>query len=108
MMNIDFTLANLLLKGLGERHVPISNSIKKSLLHGAMDNFDSIEDTKSGTGSSYVTILHLLRIKTTAKKERSVDKILECQNMLPFCKSSTVGVLHNFLPGSYNIAGDIA
>ena len=41
---IDFTLTNRLLKGLGEHRVPISNSINKNLLHGAMDNSNCIED----------------------------------------------------------------
>ena len=54
---IDFTLANRLLNRLGEHRVPISNSIKKGLLHGAMHNFDHTEDTKSGKGSSHDTIL---------------------------------------------------
>ena len=54
---IDFTLANQLLNSLGEHRVPISNLIKKGLLHEAMYNFDHIEDTKSGKGSSHDTIL---------------------------------------------------
>ena len=52
-----FTLINHLLKGLGENHVPICNSIDKSSLYGALDNFDCIEDTKSGTWSSHDTML---------------------------------------------------
>ena len=54
---IDFTLANRLVKGIGERRVSIKNSINKGLLHGAMDNFDHIEDIKSGIGSSHDAIL---------------------------------------------------
>ena len=54
---IDFTLTNRLLKGLGEHRVLISNSINKRLLHGAIDNFDCIEDMKSGTGSSHGVLL---------------------------------------------------
>ena len=57
LARIDFTSANRLLNRLGEHRVPISNSIKKGLLHGTMDNFDHIEDTKSGKGSSHDTIL---------------------------------------------------
>ena len=45
---------------LGGHCVPISNSINKSLLHGSMDNFDCIENTKSGTSSSHDTILMVL------------------------------------------------
>ena len=66
---IDFTLANRLLNRLGEHRVPISNSIKKGLLHRAMDNFDHIEDTKSGKGSSHDTILMVFQNQNENNEE---------------------------------------
>ena len=51
-------------------------------------------------------LLCLFRIKTTAKK-RPVDKILECQKMLPFRISSTADVVYNFLPCSYNVTENV-
>ena len=95
---IDFTLTNRLLKGLGEYRVPISNSINKSLLHGAMDNFDCIEDTKLGTGRSHDTILtvfqnqkekndtivFLLRIKMTEKMNDLLIQSLDVKRFFLF------------------------
>lgn len=48
-INQTFNLLGLskrLLGRLGEHRVPVSNSINASLLHGVMDNFDLLEDTK--------------------------------------------------------------
>ena len=44
-----FTLINHLLKGLGlgENHVPISNSIDKSSLYGSLDNFLTVLKTQN-------------------------------------------------------------
>ena len=56
---IDLTLTKRLLNELGKHRAPRSNYINKSLLHEAMDNFDCIEETKSGTGSTHDIILML-------------------------------------------------
>ena len=110
---IDFTLANRLLNRLGEHRVPISNSIKKGLLHGAMDNFDHIKDTKSGKGSSHDTILMVFQnqnenneehvstpIEQDIVKKRSVETVLEC-------KFSRADIANDFIPGSYNVPENI-
>ena len=104
-----------------ERHrVPISNLIKKGLLHEAMDNFDHIEDTKSGKGSSHDTILLVFQnqnenneehrstpIEQDIEKKRLVETVLKCQKILPFRKFSRADIANDFIPGSYNVPENI-
>ena len=87
---IDFTLANQLLNRLGEHRVPISNSIKKGLLHGAMDNFDHIEDTKSGKGSSHDTILMVFQNQNENNEEHvstPIEQDIEKNDWLKRCSN---------------------
>ena len=120
LKRIDCTLTKLLLMGLGEHRVLISNYINKILLHEEMDNFDCIQETKSGTRSSHDTILMVFQNqkekndtvvfipnKDDSKNKRSVDTILECQKILPFRKCSRAETADNFTPGSYKVPENI-
>ena len=86
----------------GANEVLTSLSIdKKTLIHGAMDNFDYTEVTSSGIGGSYDTILMLFQNqnknenspKALSKKptdssqnQNSLDKILSCQELIKMDK----------------------
>ena len=78
--------------------MPVPQSILPlKLIHGAMDNYGRIENSKSGKGSSHDTILMLFQnnhevcevneisIKSPDDPlNRSIDNILHCQKQLSF------------------------
>ena len=100
---IDCSLANRIIKTAGNNRVPVPPKISPSvMIHGAMDNFDHIENTPSGKDSSHDTILMLFQnsnndanqqnafsVKEPNQiKTRSLDStLLDCQKVLPFRKS---------------------
>ena len=117
---IDFTWTNRLLEGLREHGVPISNSVNKSLLHAARDNFDYIEDTKSGTGSSHDTILMVFQnqkqkndtVVLTPNKDDSENKQTICWynpwiSKEHSCKCSRAEIADHFAPGSDKVPENI-
>ena len=94
---IDCALARRTIDCAGNHRVPIRPSIKgNNVIHGAMDNFDHEENSKSGKGGSHDTILVLFENNTqqnTFEEEYVVNKndfedqrllnhILECQKLI--------------------------
>ena len=95
LQRIDFGLMKRVIHETGANRMPVSMSIdKKTLIHGAMDNFDHTEVTSSGIGGSHDSILMLFQNqnenenspKALSKKptgspqnQKSRDKIFPCQ-----------------------------
>ena len=108
---IDYSLANRIIKVMQEYGVPVPPS---KLIHGAMDNFGRIENSKYGKGSSHDTILMLFQnnhevcevnemsIKSPDEPlNRSIDNILHCQKQLSFRMASTIP--GHFVPSVFRI-----
>ena len=93
---IDIGLVERTIKRVGLYRTPVPQLIEDSvLIHGAMDNFDHEENTKSGIGGSHDTILMLFQNNKAgmnnlysevnempdnfSPKNRSLEHILECQ-----------------------------
>ena len=85
-----------------------------------MDNFDCIKDPKSGSDSSLYTIpmvfenqkeenetVVLTPNKDDSENKRSVDTILECQEIFPLRKCTRAEIADNFTPGSYKVPENI-
>ena len=102
-------------KKAGVHRVPVPPSIQPGLLiQGVMDNFDHEENTKSGIGGSHDTILMLFQNPdkdeqdeprqlstkpTTSFEDRALDRILDCQKLVHFCKYGGRGQIpYNFIP----------
>ena len=94
---IDCALARRTIDRAGNHRVPIPPSIKgNDVIHGAMDNFDHEENSKSGKGGSHDTILVLFENNTQQntfeeeyvvnkndfEDQRSLNHILECQKLI--------------------------
>ena len=51
---------------------------------------------------------HLVPLSKTSKKtKRSVETVVECQEILPFRKFSRADIANDFIPGSYNVPENI-
>ena len=116
LQRIDFGLMKRVIHETGANRVPVSMSIdKKTLIHGAMDNFDHTEVTSSGIGGSHDTILMLFQNqnknenspKALSKKptgspqnQKPLDKILPCQEFMKMGELGGRGKIpETFLPG---------
>ena len=61
MLRMDYNLVDRLIRSC-ENKVPLPESITStSIIHAFMDNFDHIENSKSGNDSSYDTIMMLFQ-----------------------------------------------
>ena len=76
MLRTDYNLADRLIRSCGENKVPLPESITStSIMHASIDNFDHIENGKSGKGSSHDTIMMLFE-----NNESKVEKIFQLSN----------------------------
>ena len=107
LQRLDIGLMNRVMNVTGSNRVPVSFSIdKKTLIYGAMDNFDHTEVISSGIGGSHDTILILFQNqnenenspKARSKKptgslqnQKSTDKILPCQEIIKMGKFGVRG-----------------
>ena len=76
MLRTDYNLADRLIRSCGENKVPLPESITStSIMHASIDNFDHIENGKSGKDSSHDTIMMLFE-----NNESKVEKIFQLSN----------------------------
>ena len=73
MLRMDYNLVDRLIRSC-ENKVPLPESITSiSIIHASMDNFDHIENSKSGNDSSYDTIIMLFQ--NNEIKEEKIDQL---------------------------------
>ena len=110
----------------GDHRVPVPPSISSdTFVHGAMDNFDHEENTKSGIGGSHDTVL-VLFLNTSNSidqsqsslnqknptyntyDQRALNHTLDCQKILRAGKFSERGKIPpNFKPTNAATSSDI-
>ena len=112
LQRIDFGLMKRVTSATGSNRVPISLSIdKKTLIHGVMDNFDYNEAISSGIGGTQDAILMLFqnqnenenspkalnrKPKGSSQNQKSLDKILPCQELIKICTFGGRGEIPEF------------
>ena len=78
MLGMDYNLVGRLIRSCGENKVPLSESITStSIIYASKDNFDHIENSKSGKDSSHDIIMMLFQ-----NNESKVEKISQSSNKL--------------------------
>ena len=102
MLRMDYNLVDRLIRSCGENKVPLPEFITStSIIHASMDNFDHIENSKSGKDSSHDTIMMLFqnnenkeeKISQLSKKrndqikKRSITQKLKCPMIETFLKT---------------------
>ena len=76
MLRIDYNLADRLIRSGVENKIPLPEPITStSIMHASMDNFDHIENGKSGKDSSRDTIMMLFQ-----NNESKPEKFFQLSN----------------------------
>ena len=115
---IDYLLADRILKTMENHRVPVPSAIVPSKhIHGAMDNFDHIENSQSGKGSSHDTILMVFQNNKEISEDRQeisckpldvssnrcITNILDCQKQISFHRPGRASIPKEFIPNLFHM-----
>ena len=79
ILRMDYNLVDRLICSCSENKVPLSESITStSIIHAAMENFDHIENSKSGKDSIHDTIMMLFQ--NNESKEEKISQLINKPN----------------------------
>ena len=102
--------------------VPVPSTIVPSkLIHGAMDNFDHIENSQSGKGSSHDTILMVFQNSKEisenqqemsckpldASSNRYLTNVLDCQQQISFHRPGRASIPKEFTPNVFHMPNGV-